>query len=102
MSLNSTFSADTFISPDSDHTIALRILCDVISKHRSLQAAQIVKLEAYKRFSGGVTHRYIVLELEREGRQQVWLRVDRRRYKEENMIRFIARGTRSRANDQVS
>ena len=87
----------------SNHTLNLTELCDVINRHRSLQNASIVSAEGYRRSIGytGIVHRFIVLELERDGRQRIWLRIERQRGRE-NPIMFIARLATSPANDQVN
>ena len=72
---------DTFLTHGSNHTLNLTELCDVINRHRSLQNASIVSAEGYCRSIGrtGIVHRFIVLELERDGRQRIWLCIDRQR-----------------------
>jgi len=102
-SLGSSLSTDTFLTHGSGHTLNLAKLCDVIKRHRSLQNASIVSAEGYCRSIGrtGIVHRFIVLELERDGRQRIWLRIDRQRGRESPMM-FIARAATSPANDQVN
>ena len=53
-------------------------LCDVVKQHRSLRRAEILSTECYTESTGRVVHRFLVLELHREGRQDIWLRLDRR------------------------
>ena len=79
-SLESSLSTDTFLTHGSDHTLNLTELCNTINRHRSLQNASIVSAEGYCRSIGytGIVHRFIVLELERDSRQRIWLRIDRR------------------------
>ena len=102
-SLRSSLSTDTFLNHGSNHTINLTELCDAINRHRSLQNASIVSAEGYCRSIGrtGIVHRFIVLELERDGRQRIWLRIDRQRGRV-SPITFIARIGTSPANDQVN
>ena len=102
-SLGSSLSTDTFLTRGLNHTLNLTELCDVINRHRSLQNASIVSAEGYCRSIGRtrIVHRFIVLELERDGRQRIWLRIDRQRGRE-NPIMFIARIATSPANDQVN
>ena len=102
-SLGSSLSTDTFVTHGSNHTLNLTELCDTINRHRSLQNASIVSAEGYCRSIGhtGIVHRFIILELERDGRQRIWLRIDRRRGRESPM-RFITRVATSPANDQVN
>lgn len=99
---SSQISIDTFLMPGVEHTISLHDLFDVINRHRSLQHARILQADSYQKSNGRVTHRFIVLELERDGRERIWLRVDRRRDQNEGMLNFLARGAISPANDQVS
>lgn len=94
-------STDTFLSNGPKHTLKFNALCDVIHRHRSLQHARIISAEGYKTTNGVVVHRYLVLELERDGRQPIWLRIDRRIAENENPIRFLVTGGRSSANDEV-
>jgi hypothetical protein len=53
-------------------------LCDVIKQHRSLRQAEILSTECYTESTGRVIHRFLILELRREGRKDIWLRLDRR------------------------
>ena len=53
-------------------------LCDVIKQHRSLRRAEILSTQCYTEFNGRVVHRFLILELHREGRKDIWLRLDRR------------------------
>lgn len=101
ISLASALSTDTFLERGSDPTMPLRDLLDVIERHRSLQHARIVCAQSYQRFNGRVTHRFIILELEREGRQQIWLRIDRGRVESEGLLRFVRRGAIGDADDRV-
>lgn len=104
ISLRGVFSTDSFLSPypnQVDPTISLRILLDVIKRHRSLQDARIVRVDSYRN-SGPAQHRFIVLQLEREERQQIWLRIDRRRDKTRSLLNFAINAGTSPANDRVS
>lgn len=104
ISFRSVFSTDSFLVqyPEPvDPTISLHSLLDVIKRHRSLQDARIVRVDSYRN-SGPAQHRFIVLQLEREGRQQIWLRIDRRRDKGQSLLLFAINGGTSPANDRVS
>lgn len=101
ISLTSTLSTDTFLEHGPDPTMPLRDLLNVIERHRSLQHARIVCAQSYQHFNGRVTHRFIILELEREGRQQIWLRIDRGRVESEGLLRFVRRGAIGDADDRV-
>jgi hypothetical protein len=93
-------STDTFLSDGLIRSLKLSDLCKVIRKHRSLQHARIVAAEGYARSMGSVTHRFLLLKLERTGRRPIWLRIDRRRVKG-NMFRFISRMGISEPDDSV-
>lgn len=107
----SIMSTDTFLDKDPDSGFelprrergrSLVELLEVIRRHRSLQDARIVCAEAYKQWNGRVMHRFIILELEREGREQIWLRIERGREKGQSLLNFLARRATARADDQVS
>lgn len=98
-------STDTFLRQDPndlDPTIPLTSLLDVLSRHRSLQEARIVQADSYQQFNGRVVHRFIILELEREGRQKIWLRIDRLRNESTGLFSFVANGARAPSDDRVS
>lgn len=101
ISLATAASTDTFLNHSADPRIPLRDLLDIINRHRSLQHAQIVRADSYQGFNGQVIHRFIILELERDGRQKIWLRIDRGR-KRGSVRKFFAQGATSLAADQVS
>lgn len=48
--------------------------CEVIQRHHSLRRAKILSTECYIES----IHRFLVMELSREGRKNVWFRLDRR------------------------
>lgn len=96
------FSTDTFLSDGPNHIFKFDALCDMIHRHRSLQHAGITSAESYRVFNGRVMPRYLVLELERDGRQRIWLRIDLRMAENESKISFAIKGGRSSANDEVS
>lgn len=103
-SLTSGFSSDTFLNHDPnqpDPTISLRTVLDVIKRHRSLQEARIIRVDSYQN-SAIPYHRFIILQLEREGREQIWLRIDRRRDKTWSLLNFALNAGTSPANDRVS
>src|ERR1700733_9309618 len=56
----------------------LKEFCDYIDAHRCLQQADIASTECYAEQTGGITHRFLILELRRRNRRTVWLRLDRR------------------------
>lgn len=84
-----------------DPTISLRALLQVIEAHRSLQDARIIQVDSYQNAKIPF-HRFIILQLEREGRKQIWLRIDRRRDKTKTIGNFAWKAGTSPANDRVS
>lgn len=77
-------------------------LCTYIDAHPSLQRAEIVATECYRDSASGVTHRFLILELHRAGRKNVFLRLDRQRDQRTSFMRFISRSGQTRANDLVN
>lgn len=105
VSLASVASTDTFLSRDPnqlDPTISLSLLLDVIARHRSLQDARIIRADSYQKFNGRVVHRFIILELERDERQKIWLRIDRRRDESTGLLSFVANRATAPSDDRVS
>jgi len=100
-SLHSAYSVGTVLTEDNMHELPLDRLCQVIDGYTSLRHAEIVSSEGYKEWTGRVTHRFLVLELCRFGKANIWLRIDRRRAEEVRIWRFLARGATTPANDTV-
>lgn len=75
-------------------------LCKYINAHPSLQRAEIVATECYVG-KGLVKHRFLVLELRRQGRKDMFLRLDRRRERGVSMTQFISLSGTTGANDLV-
>ena len=71
-------------------------------KHKSLQKALIVSTECYAEKTAVVTHRFIIMELQREGRKDIWLRLDRLRQRNISTLNFLAASGTSLSNDTVS
>lgn len=95
-SSNLIISAPTYVIE-----LTLADLCNYIDNERSLQAAEIVSTECYRQPAGAVTHRFVVLELRRLGRNVEWLRLDRRRGEGVSILRFFALSGVTKANDRV-
>jgi len=70
--------------------LPLEEFCDLIREHRSLQKAEILSTETHCKMNGPVPHRFLLLELRREGSKDLWLRLDRRRDKDISFLRFAA------------
>lgn len=77
-------------------------LCQLIQQRRSLQRAIITKTEGYAERSGSVVHRFLVVELKREGKKLICLRLDRRRGEGVSPISLISASGVTSANDTVS
>ncbi|KAF8308163.1 hypothetical protein DL93DRAFT_2159211 [Clavulina sp. PMI_390] len=80
---------------------SLADLCKYIDIHRSLQIAAIITSECYFEAAGPVLHRFLLLELRREGRKIIWLRLDRRRGENVSLIKFLSTSGVTKANDQA-
>lgn len=81
--------------------LSLADVCHYIDDHESLQAVQIISTECYTMPAGAVTHRFVILELPRPGRKDVWLRLDRRRGEGVSIMRVLSVSGVTRANDRV-
>lgn len=81
--------------------LSLADVCNHIDGHSSLRSAKIVSTECYAMKAGAVMHRFVILELRREGRKDVWLRLDRRRGNKVSFFRFLAASGITQANDRV-
>lgn len=103
-SLSSTFSASsvsTAVPTRGIVELSLVDVCDHIDEHPSLRAAEIISTECYAVQASAVMHRFIVLELRRQGRKDVWLRLDRRRGEKISLLQFLAASGTTQANDRV-
>src|ERR1700733_410411 len=96
LSLNSQTSSIRSISSlasvmeDETLSMHLEILCDYIRDHKSLSNATIVSSSTYKqRTFMAVQHRFLVLHLRRSGKRDVWLRLDRLRSRELDLVQFV-------------
>lgn len=102
MTSASTESSTATIVPEYGvHNLRLSDVCSFIDGHKSLQSAAIVTTECYSEPAGAVTHRFLVLELRRPGRKNIWLRLDRRRGEGISLLRFFALSGETKANDRV-
>ncbi|KAF8308164.1 hypothetical protein DL93DRAFT_2171326 [Clavulina sp. PMI_390] len=80
--------------------LSLLEVCKYVDDETTLQTAIIVSSECYAIRSGAVIHRFVVLELHRPGRKDIWLRLDRRREDVSARKLLAAFGT-TRANDKA-
>ncbi|KAF8316117.1 hypothetical protein DL93DRAFT_2227031 [Clavulina sp. PMI_390] len=87
-------ASDHIINIYAAHALPLSNFCEVIRLHRSLQRAEIVRTETYTQTRlGAIRHRFIILELKRSGRKNVYLRLDRRLGKGNSTYSLIRNGT---------
>lgn len=101
LSLASVSTVSTAIPKYGVIDLSLRDVCRYIDDHKSLRTAEIVSTECYSDKGGAVTHRFLILELQREGRKDVWLRLDRQRGENVSVLRFLAVSGVTKANDRV-
>lgn len=82
-------------------SLELDEMCDYIVGHRSLQNASIVSTETYGEKMGVFVHRFVIMELRRQGKKDIWLRLERKRETHISTLNFIAASGKSHANDMV-
>ena len=106
--LRRSSSQRSIVSTRSNATVVshgiLRLLisdvCELIRTHRSLHDAEVVSTECYYRRRRSIYHRFLVLELRRTGKKDLWLRIDRPGEKEYPTLQFLAK-LRTPGNDLV-
>ena len=74
----STLTLDSLPLPEVVK-LTLTGLRSMINAHRSLESAEIVRVQVWKEQTGSLVHRFVLLELCRPRRKTIWLRLDRRR-----------------------
>lgn len=79
--------------------LTLEGVCQYIDAHKSLQGAGIVRSRTFVQKKLVAPHRYLVLELRRDGRKPVWLRLERKPTSRSDLA--SGRG-RTPANDVVN
>ncbi|KAF8320416.1 hypothetical protein DL93DRAFT_2164033 [Clavulina sp. PMI_390] len=94
-------SASTFFSHFGLIEFTLADVCGFIDESRALQGAQVISFEGYSEPAGVVTHRFVVLHLRRDGRKDIWMRLDRRRGQGVSPSRFLFGSGTTQANDRV-
>lgn len=82
-------------------TMKLDKLVELIRSRPSLQRANILSTEGYKQIHSGVLHRFLILEVQREDRRSVWLRIDRRADPNMNRVSLLLARGESPAHDTV-
>jgi len=81
--------------------LELSELCDLIAARSSLARADIVSAECYVHRVGLINHRFLVLHLKREGRQDIYLRIDRRAARDISLTELVWASGQTRARDEV-
>lgn len=77
-------------------------LCSFIARHPSLQTAGIVSCSCYAQQSSFiVTHRFLILQLRRTEKRDVWLRLDRRPSAAVGIVDFSLASGVTPSNDTV-
>lgn len=100
--MHSISSLWTISDSDEQGTkLELDELVALIRSHTSLQRAAILSTEGYKQRRNTILHRFLVLELRRQDRSPIWLRIDRRMHPETRMVSFLLASGKSPAYDTV-
>ena len=73
---NYTPSISTVVPSYGVFSLTIVELQTMIEEHSSLQFGEIIATEGY--FQSAITHRFIILQLRRDGRKAIWLRLERR------------------------
>lgn len=103
VSLASLGSYKTFLPIKGCYGVFLTHLCDMIDMYPTLQEAEVISTECYTTpIRLGIVHRFLLLELRRDGLKPIWMRLDRTRNKFTSRARFVLTGGQTRANDIVS
>jgi hypothetical protein len=76
-------------------------LCDLIAVRSSLSRAEIVSAECYVQRIGLFSHRFLVLHLQREGRKDIYLRIDRRAARDVSLTELVWASGQTHAQDEV-
>lgn len=100
LSIKSTL---TFIPHNGGFGGQLSHLCSLIGSYSALQNARIISAECHtESIALKIVHRFLILELMREGKKNIWIRLDRRRAKILGTLRFLRNHATTPANDTVS
>lgn len=95
-------STGTALSTVGVLSLSLAQLCEFIDTHRSLQRARIMSTSCYSERPLLVTHRFLVLKIERNSKKSIWVRFDRRPSRSSGLRGLVLGGGRTPANDTVS
>ena len=97
----STLSTETVVPRLGVLHQSIHELCEFIQRQRSLQQAIITMTEGYAERLGAIVHRFLVLELKREDKKPIYLRLDRRLGKGVPTISLLRTSGVTSANDTV-
>lgn len=102
-------SVSTFLPKNGGYGGPLDHLCRLIDAYPSLQGARIITSECYTKplrvtlpVGIGLVHRFLLLELERESKKSIWVRLDRMPSATSSRWRFIRSIAQTPAHDTVS
>ncbi|KAF8309921.1 hypothetical protein DL93DRAFT_2230639 [Clavulina sp. PMI_390] len=82
--------------------LSLSELCDLITIRSSLANAEILSVESYSQRVNFITHRFLILRLRRQGRKDVYLRLDRRAASEISLTKLVFSGGHTVARDEAN
>ena len=74
--------------------LSLSESCDLIRNYQSLQEAEIISSEGYVH-----RQRFLVFELQRDGKKPIWVTLDRRRSTKVSVLDFLCAAASTPAND---
>lgn len=98
----SLLSTTTFLPSQGGYGGSLDDLTQLISKHTALYYATIECTECYAESIGlGISHRFLLMKLARQGKKSIWVRLDRRRSRVTSTMRFVRLGGLTEAHDTV-
>lgn len=100
---NNSIESIASILESKSLAMPLEVFCNYIAQHKSLRNATIVSTSSYnQRVHLVIRHRFLLLKLRREGKKDIWLRLDRLSSQKVNIIGFLASGGKTEAYDVVS
>lgn len=98
----SSTTVNTLLPQGGGYGGSLSLLCQLVDTYTTLQHAIIVCAECYtQNIAAQIVHRFLVLELRRDGKKTIWVRLDRRRSKLVNTRRFLFARASTQSNDTV-
>jgi len=73
--------------PVAPNTITIKGLVKLIDEYDSLQSGEIISSEGYREHTP--THRFLVLELQRDQKKSIWVRLERRPSSRRGLVRRL-------------